>query len=608
MNNTLSNKLLLNKYNNKNDIIVNYNDYILDALVFNKNTHYISIFKDYMVFDYIEEFLKRYYCKDECLDRLPRISQYYKNYLKFFCHPIFKNFQINSIIQNYGDDKAEIYYVNNYGKSNNQQKGGNKEIFVKSKNIVNKKSNITKFNSKKKEHGRIFDCTVIDFINGKNEIKFIKETIKTEHSSIEMNIDNMFDSFSASKLRIIQTVEALKNNKGYYNTINTNFNNMKSTGRKSIDFLSGIKKESFNIVNSNNNAISKNKISIVSLYKPLIKCNINPKSRNNADILSYLSESKSITFTKKQGSIQKSNTISATIKKDDKIIKTTQPIQISNNQPIQSITNINLNTINIISPSVTVEEKLKLSNLLASNSTSKPNNTKILISNKISNKKTIPIDKHLKNTLILNKNLKTIQIVPNKIKNISNSSHIKSPKVNKEKIDLIQNIINKSRNLNSNLNKYSITINKNTIVFSSINNRNKTISHQFESIDVQEKTNIKDNSTKNKNVDSIINLKKFTSNTKGNIKINQLTGYLQKQKSNINSTTITNYSRNINLKAIDSIKSTNTLKINNNKTLQLNNTEKQKIKLVKLPVKVNITSATISTVALNLATKKLNNK
>ena len=604
MTNTLSNKLLLNKYNNKNTIIVNYNDFILDTLVFNKNTHYISIFKDFMVYDYIEEFLKRYYNKEECKDRLPRISQYYKNYLKFFCHPIFKNFQINSIIQNYGDDKAEIYYVNNYGKTNNQQ--GNKEIFIKQKNIINKKDNIAKFTQKKKDHGRIFDCTVIDFINGKNEIKFIKETIKTEHSSIEMNIDNMFDSFSVSKLRIIQTVEALKDSKSYYNTINTNFNNMKSSNKKSIDFLS--KKESYTKTTNNEISANRNKISKVSLYKPLIKCSINQKSRNNANILSYLSESKSIAVNKKPDSLQKSNTISTTIKRDDKLIKNSKQMQMSTDQPIQSITNINLNTINIITPSIPIEDKLKLSNLLALNSNSKSTNTKILISNNISNKKTIPIDKNLKNTLISNKNLNTIQILSNKVKDITNRSHIKSPKINKDKIDLIQNIFNnKSRNCKISISKSNTVNDKNTKKHTSINNKNQTISQQYESIDVQEKTINKDISLKNKKDDNIINLKKQTSNNIS--KLNQLKGLLSKQKSNTESTITTNksYSRNCNLKAMESIKSIksiNTLKTNINKTIQITTNEKPKIKLVKFPLKVNVTSATISSATLNLNTKK----
>ncbi len=37
-----------------------------------------------MVFDYVDEFLKRYYYIEESKER-----NYYKNYLKFFCNPVF---------------------------------------------------------------------------------------------------------------------------------------------------------------------------------------------------------------------------------------------------------------------------------------------------------------------------------------------------------------------------------------------------------------------------------------------------------------------------------------------------------------------------------------
>ena len=42
--------------------------------------------------DFFEEYLKRYYNRAESNDRLPKLSEYYKNYHMFFCRPIFRNF------------------------------------------------------------------------------------------------------------------------------------------------------------------------------------------------------------------------------------------------------------------------------------------------------------------------------------------------------------------------------------------------------------------------------------------------------------------------------------------------------------------------------------
>ena len=70
-----------------------------------------------MIYDFIDEFLKRYYTKNESRDRIPKFVNYYKNYLKFFCRPIFRDLELNDIIQSYGEKCAEIYYNDNYGKS-----------------------------------------------------------------------------------------------------------------------------------------------------------------------------------------------------------------------------------------------------------------------------------------------------------------------------------------------------------------------------------------------------------------------------------------------------------------------------------------------------------
>jgi hypothetical protein len=105
-------KNLIRRYSTTN---ADYNDNVIDNLIYNKNCHMVSVFKDYMIIDYIDEFLKRIYKSNESVDRIPKIANYYKNYLKFFCNPIFRDFKVNGIIQSYGDFKAEIYYNNNYG-------------------------------------------------------------------------------------------------------------------------------------------------------------------------------------------------------------------------------------------------------------------------------------------------------------------------------------------------------------------------------------------------------------------------------------------------------------------------------------------------------------
>ena len=53
------------RYGAKAKLKYTYRGLIMENLIFNKNTHLVSTFKDYMIWDYIEEFLKRYYKEEE---------------------------------------------------------------------------------------------------------------------------------------------------------------------------------------------------------------------------------------------------------------------------------------------------------------------------------------------------------------------------------------------------------------------------------------------------------------------------------------------------------------------------------------------------------------
>jgi hypothetical protein len=95
---------------------ITYNDKIVSNLIINKTCKLTSKFKEFMISDYVEEFLKRFYTIDEALERLPRIANYYRNYSKFFCRPRFGDLAINILLESNGDFKAELYYKQNYVK------------------------------------------------------------------------------------------------------------------------------------------------------------------------------------------------------------------------------------------------------------------------------------------------------------------------------------------------------------------------------------------------------------------------------------------------------------------------------------------------------------
>jgi hypothetical protein len=162
------NNLLANKYG---DITDDYNSLFTDALIYSKNCHIFSLYKEYLIWDFSDEFLKRFYNVHESIERLPKISNYYKNYLKFFCNPFFRDFKKNEIIQSFGDNKAEIYYKNNYGDKKKKQK---QEHAIRSLN------NSDDSNESKGAVSMLFDTTVRGIID-KNIIT--QATVKTQNNT-----------------------------------------------------------------------------------------------------------------------------------------------------------------------------------------------------------------------------------------------------------------------------------------------------------------------------------------------------------------------------------------------------------------------------------------
>lgn len=61
-----------------------YNVKIVNDVIYNETTHIVSVFKDYLIFDDVSEFLKRYYFVHEAEQRLPKMFEFYEKYSKVF--------------------------------------------------------------------------------------------------------------------------------------------------------------------------------------------------------------------------------------------------------------------------------------------------------------------------------------------------------------------------------------------------------------------------------------------------------------------------------------------------------------------------------------------
>ena len=64
-----------------------YNVKIVNDIIYNENAHIVSVFKDYLIYDDVSEFLKRFYASHEAVTRLPKIYDFYDKYSKVLSPP-----------------------------------------------------------------------------------------------------------------------------------------------------------------------------------------------------------------------------------------------------------------------------------------------------------------------------------------------------------------------------------------------------------------------------------------------------------------------------------------------------------------------------------------
>ena len=224
--------ILLNLiYSKYGDIEEDFDLLYINQLVYDKSSHYNIYFKEFQYLHNGEEFLKRFYQKYESKPRIPKLSDYYKNYHLFFCRPNFKDLIISDLMENYGDDKAEVFYKNNYEKSN-------------SKEETNEKHNSESLSS-------------LDNITD-NKIIFTKKTKKI----IDHNLDNNYGTLTL-------TTNSIKSNLN--NNNDKNNNNIEGGLISQRSPNNSFEKMVSNLINYEKNKIKYEKYKKYELNKPIKK-------------------------------------------------------------------------------------------------------------------------------------------------------------------------------------------------------------------------------------------------------------------------------------------------------------------------------------------------
>ena len=251
------------------------NTLIISNLINCRSSHFLAIFKDYLITDYVEEFLRRTYSLNESIERIPKLYNYYKNYLQFFCKPTFIDAYSNIIIKNFGDFHAENFYKNNIEKKNHKNKGLDdnnnnsfsneiinnkngeliKTIFTKSiknsidnindneKNSINKNEKINNglTDNNHQESTIKYDKNVGNLISEENSLlMMINEMKDNQKQKIKENRANMKKSLTNNRNNhsIYSYKSLLISNNNINNNIKKTFNN---NSKKKMNTYSNIK-------------------------------------------------------------------------------------------------------------------------------------------------------------------------------------------------------------------------------------------------------------------------------------------------------------------------------------------------------------------------------
>ena len=343
-----------------------YEKNVINWLLNNANCHLVSQFKEKMLTDYIDEFLRREYIIKESKERIPKFAVYYKNYLLFFCQPTFSNFVINDIINDYGEKRAELYYKNNYqgGKSNDNEDLGFQESDSEEESEKDFKF---KFN----ENGQIFDDTLKENIDN---VTIMTTINNSKNNTINLNMNNeKIEVFSENKcdksndttlqdlMEIVkkgqQTYFLSKNNKNNklvnsitnnldnnYETSNSNYTNNNSNKSKKIH-RNKKKNDILNVIDYKkamlNKIIGHNKNKKKEGSKSIKK---HPLEKNNLDVNALTKGNKiknKLSVEKLQNLFKKGNNI-----KNVNLIKKNFKFPLNNFLNIMNDKNINHEKIN----------------------------------------------------------------------------------------------------------------------------------------------------------------------------------------------------------------------------------------------------------------------
>ena len=505
--------LLFSKYG---DIEEDYFLLISNQFVLNKPSHLNAFFKERKIIEDKDEYLRRLYNKKEATKRIPKLNEYYKNYHLFFCKATLTDFHMGSVLKNYEDNKAEIFYKNNYEDS-----------------LINKEEK-----SEKNESSSLSSLDNVTY----NKIIFDKKNKEI----IEKNLDS-------KNISLTLTLDSLRPNKSKKNWESSkNLIDFDENSEKEDSFIKSIKnivyyqenkKKNKNVNNVGNNEVIKQNYQKSNIYikeitrkNPPNATNINKKDKDKVNNLSNLCKKLNENIKKKKNNKNENNN-------NNKEINNSSYKDNNNNNSNQDNNNSNKDNNNIsCNNKDTNNNKDNNNNTIQKNKENREGNYykllhKLNIHNSLYSlsKKNIinnENNNNNKNTVSKNENKNNVFLSPQARKHYFTNITSRISEFNKNKPTNMKNTKrNKSYRINNSTHKKNHLIYQNPII---TNNNSKNYSHypytnQFLDYNINNLKNISiTNKNKNQYSNYLHNTKKDTNisnNTKPNpsqiVKYNQ---------------------------------------------------------------------------------------
>ena len=283
----------------------------IDNFISGKYCHSLASFKEKLIFNYDEEFLKKYYKIKETSKKIPLFYEFYKSYLKFFCIPIFSNLPLNELLDKVVEKKAKVFYDENYkDEPKKVEKKLNFVIFTsKIRKDLSRATNLTNLSKTTIKEGNLTNKSSIISYNSLakifNEIDFKEKPNRVINNNVIQNKsfnrkDNLND-YKNEKIKKKKNVLKIKVKDGnsVKNNIKNNINEKDNSNIFKNNNLTTINNNLSHILYNNNNSSNQNnyfitdtnsnykckKIPIKKKKTQIIKININEKNDNIPTLL-----------------------------------------------------------------------------------------------------------------------------------------------------------------------------------------------------------------------------------------------------------------------------------------------------------------------------------